>query len=429
MDALPADLDALTASPAAIEPGKYIKHVVIIVQENRSFDNIFHEFEGPQDGAYGYTHTGARVALHKIDWTGADMWHDWSNAMTDWNKGAMNGFDQNTYATNNQNVGLYAYAYLGRQLVQPYWTMAKAYTLADRMFPTEFGPSFTAHVDLIAGTTNLSAQLAEVDGPSAQPWGCDAPTGTWTSLLTQQRTVEIAKGPFPCFTQFRTMANTLDEKHVSWAYYAPALDAHGGSPWSQFGAIRYVRFGKDWKRNVLSPQTRVLTDAKAGRLPAVSWVIPDAQDSDHQGANATMGPEWVASVVNAIGTSADWNSTAIVVLWDDWGGWYDSVPPPQLDARGLGIRVPCIIISPYARPHHISHTQYEFGSVLKFVEQVFRLPPLGPSEFGYTDTRANSIVDSFDFTQKPLVFKPIPVLHRASFFLTRAPSMQVPDEQ
>jgi phospholipase C len=340
----------------------------------------------------------------------------------------MNGFDLNTLATNNQPDYLYPYAYLERRLVQPYWTMAKTYTLADRMFPTEFGPSFTSHVDLIAGTTNLTPELAEVDGPDAQPWGCDAPPGTWTSLVTSARAIQTAAGPFPCFTQFRTMADTLDAAHLSWKYYAPSIGSSGGA-WSQFDAIRNVRYGPDWKRNVISPQTRVLIDAKHGTLPAVSWVIPDVKDSDHVGAGSTTGPEWVSTVVNAIGTGADWNSTAIVVLWDDWGGWYDSVPPPQLDARGLGIRVPCIIISPYARAHHISHTQYEFGSVLKFVEQVFRLPALGPASFGYTDTRANSIIDSFDFTQKPLIFVPIPVPHQASYFLARPSSMRVPDEQ
>jgi phospholipase C len=413
-------------SPAAMLPGKYIKHVVIVVQENRSFDNIFYRFEGTQSGNCCYTHTGTRVPLHAITWSGPDMWHDWSNAMTDWNHGAMNGFDENTLATTNQPDGLYAYGYLERGLVQPYWTMAQTYTLADRMFPTEFGPSFTAHIDLIASTTNLTPELAEVDGPATMPWGCDAPEGTWTSLVNSQRVVTTAAGPFPCFTQFRTMADTLDAAHVSWKYYTPSIHA---TAWSQFDAIRNVRYGPDWKANVISPPSRVLADAKQGHLPAVSWVIPDAEDSDHAGAGSTTGPQWVSTVVNAIGTGPDWNSTAIVVLWDDWGGWYDSVPPPQLDARGLGIRVPCIIISPYARPHHISHTQYEFGSVLKFVEQVFRLPALGPASFGYTDSRANSIVDSFDFTQKPLIFTPIVVKHQASYFLARPPSTRVPDEQ
>jgi phospholipase C len=166
-------------------------------------------------------------------------------------------------------------------------------------------------------------------------------------------------------------------------------------------------------------------------------VIPKWANSDHAGGtNWNQGPSWVASVVNAIGNGPDWSSTAIVVVWDDWGGWYDHVPPPQLDFRGLGIRVPCIIISPYARiasgkkAGYVSHTQYEFGSVLKFVEQAFSLPALGPTSQGYTDTRANSLVDSFDFTQKPRVFTTIPAAKSSNYFLAQPrTSAQAPDSE
>jgi phospholipase C len=137
----------------------------------------------------------------------------------------------------------------------------------------------------------------------------------------------------------------------------------------------------------------------------------------------------VAAVVNAIGESKDWDSTAIVVLWDDWGGWYDNAAPPQEDFVGLGERVPCIIISPYARKHYVSHTQYEFGSVLKFAEQIFGLGPVGPSSFGYTDTRANSLEDGFNFAQKPRAFVPIPAPKLKEFFLTRKGSNEPPDTE
>ena len=196
-----------------------------------------------------------------------------------------------------------------------------------------------------------------------------------------------------------------------------------------FSAIRAVFEGPDWKRNVRSPQTLVLGDARAGRLPAVSWVIPDALDSDHPAERSDTGPSWVASVVNAVGESKDWSSTAIVVLWDDWGGWYDNAPPPQLDFTGLGIRVGCVVISPYARRGYVSHTQYEFGSILRFVEQTFGLPPLGPASFGYTDARARSLVDAFDFTQKPRAFVPIPAPYSPQYFLRRPPSRRLPDTE
>jgi phospholipase C len=171
----------------------------------------------------------------------------------------------------------------------------------------------------------------------------------------------------------------------------------------------------------------VLVDAASGKLPAVAWVVPDYLWSDHPSAGTPYGPSWVAAVVNAIGASRDWKSTAIVVVWDDWGGWYDNVPPPQVDFRGLGIRVGCIIISPYVRPH-VSHTTYEFGSILKFIEQTYGLPFLGKASDGYTDARATSILDSFDFTLHPRKFRAIPAPYPPSFFTKHAPSLRAPDD-
>jgi len=259
------------------------------------------------------------------------------------------------------------------------------------------------------------------------PWGCDAPAGTVTSTVDANRHRSFGGGPFPCFTQFRTLADTLDAKGVSWKYYAPSVNVFGGNIWSEFDAIANVRRGADWSRNVISPQTRAIYDTRNGVLPSVSWVIPDASDSDHPGFGET-GPSWVAAVVNTIGRSRYWKSTAIVVLWDDWGGWYDDLRPPQLDYRGLGIRVPCIVISPYAKAHYVSHTRYEFGSVVKLVEEVFGLPALGSAAAGYTDVRAKSMLDVFNFRQQPRAFVPIPADKPASYFLTRPPSLAPPDD-
>ena len=157
--------------------GKYLKHVVVIVQENRTFNDIFAGFKGADSTMYGYTHTGAKVKLRPMSFKGPDIFHNWPNAMSDWNHGAMNGFDRETY-TDGKPAGTYTYAYIDHKISAPYWTMAREYALADHMFPTMFGPTFTAHIDLIASTTNLSADIAEVDGPTGQPWGCDAPAGT-----------------------------------------------------------------------------------------------------------------------------------------------------------------------------------------------------------------------------------------------------------
>jgi phospholipase C len=411
---------------------EYIKHVVIVVQENRSFDNLFHGFKGADYADYGYTHDGVLLKLRPTSLAGPDVSHEWRDAVNDWDGGRMDGFDQNPLGP-SRPAGAYAYQYVDPRYVKPYWTMAKQYVLADHMFPSMLGGSFTAHLDLIAGTTNLDTGLAEVDAPLAQPWGCDAPSGTKTSILYSSRQEIWGGGPFPCFKQFRTIADLLDAAKISWAYYAPAVAGKdvAGRIWSEFDSIPGVRMGSDWARDVISPPTRVLSDAAAGKLRSVSWVIPDAADSDHAGEGSDTGPSWVVSVVNAIGQSRYWNSTAIVVLWDDWGGWYDNVPPPQMDFRGLGIRVPCIIISPYAKKGYVSHTQYEFGSILKFVEEAFDLPTLGSLGYGsgYTDARAYSLSDSFDFKQKATPFKPISAPYARPYFLYKRPSLRPPDDQ
>ena len=405
---------------------KRLKHLVIVVEENRSFDNLFAGWPGADSTMSGLMSNGTRVPLHKVTFHGYDIGHGWTDAMAAWDNGAMDGFDTEG-GPNGTLAGAYPYGYLDHNLIAPYRTMARRYVLADHMFQTEFGGSFTAHLDLIAGTTNLSPASAEVQWPPANIWGCNSPAGTTSSLVNVQRQINWNGGPFPCFTQFNTLADNLDRNDVSWRYYAVAIGT-GGDGWSSFDAIRRVRYGRDWK-NIVNPPVRVLTDVAAGQLAGVTWVIPDVQDSDHPGNNSSTGPSWVASVVNAIGKSPDWDSTAIVVLWDDWGGWYDNVKPPQKDFVGLGQRIPCLIISPYARENYVSHTTYEFGSVLKLAEEIFGLGQIGPSSFGYTDGRANSMEDAFDFAQKPRRFVPIPAPKNSHFFMTRKGSNESPDRE
>jgi phospholipase C len=422
---LPATISR--AHPAAV--GTYIKHVVLIIQENRTFNMLFEGYPGATTAAVGLNSTGKTVTLKAIKFNPEqDMVHNFKEAVTAWDNGKMDKFDKTPF-DDGDLAGNYPYSYLEHTQVAPYWAMAKAYTLADHMFPTEFGPSFTSHLALIAGTMNLAPDLAEANYPTSGPWGCDASSNTTTNTVNKKRVINTY-GPFPCFTQFRTMADTLDAKNVSWKYYAPQLDSDpGGQLWTSFDAIHNVRYGPDWTRNIDSPNSNVLKDAMSGKLPAMSWVIPDWLYSDHPAASSDLGPSWVSSVVNAVGKSKDWNSTAIIVVWDDWGGWYDPVKPPQRDFRGNGMRVGCLIISPYARKGYVSHTVYEFGSILKFVEQAFDLQPVGPTKQGYTDTRATSLVDSFDFTQAPRAFTPIPAKYPAEFFLKMRPSYRAPDNE
>jgi phospholipase C len=427
---------------------RYISHVVVIIQENRSFENFFAGYPGANAPTFGCAAQGSApkraarpnassgcppgdvtVPLHQITFHGPDLKHDWDASMTDWDNGKMDGFY--VYGSHSKDE---AYAYVDHKQIVPYWTMAQQYVLADAMFPTEFGGSFTAHLTLVAGTDDIdqTPSEAEVDFPNGKYDDCDSPPGTTSSYLTADRVVHRFTGPFPCFDQFNTMAEVLDGGAVAWKYYATKRKYAG--MWSAYEAIKYVRYGPDWDKNIIAPQTKILTDPGNGALASVSWVTPSKPDSDHPADHSDLGPSWVASVVNAVGESSYWPTTAIIVLWDDWGGWYDNAPPKQLDYRGLGIRVPCLIISPYAREGKghkgfVSHTQYEYGSILKFIEQVFNLPYIGKSADGYTDERANSLVDSFDFTQSPRPFTPIETKYPTSRFLHEPPSDEPVDTE
>jgi phospholipase C len=346
---------------------------------------------------------------------GTDIEHSHATFEAEYDNKKMDGFDTISFGTVGQGgpALYYPYAYVVRREVQPYWDMANRYALADHMFSTATTDSFVAHQQIIAGTTRLNSHESLTDTPSSLPWGCDNPNpSTSTGLIFTNGKVSEFGGPFPCLTQYKTMADVLDASGVSWKFYvAGLLQDFSGAVWDSFDAIKGVRYGSDWK-NVVNPNTRIFTDIKNGTLPQVSWVIPTLADSDHPASGENKGPAWVSSVVNAVGKSAYWKNTAIVVLWDDWGGFYDNVPPPQLDYTSLGMRVPMIVISPFAKRHFVSKTQYEFGSVLKFIEQNF-----GTGSLGSTDDRANSIGDIFNFSQQPDRFQPISAPFDQSFFM------------
>jgi phospholipase C len=429
MPAIQSQLPDVAGARVSGAAGKYIKHIIVIIQENRTFDNLFRGFPRANAPAYGYQ--GAkRILLKPLRLTdGGFIDNKWQSTLAAWDNGKMDGFGgPNPYG---QPIDL-PYAYVPKNEIGPYWTLASRYVLADRMFPTQLGASFSAHLDLIDGNTQLKpGRMAEADPPAGSFWGCNAAVGTRSFVVDRARQ-ESNDGPFPCFTHFKTLADTLDAAHTSWRFYAPAVGVEG-EVWSTFAEIRQVYYGRDWD-NVVSPETTVLTDLKNGNFPGVVWVVPDYNNSDHQGSHSDTGPSWVAAIVNAVGESEYWRSSAIFLVWDDWGGFYDNVPPPQLDYLGLGIRVPCLVISPYSRiakgkkEGYLSHTTYEFGSILKFVEETFNLPPLGTEAEGYTDVRAKSLDDTFDFNQKPRSFTPIPAKYPASYFLEEKPSLKPPDD-
>ncbi len=411
---VPASADRPSPTPYAASP---LQHVVIMIQENRSFDNFFATYPGADGTTTGKTHTGQIVNLQKTGLIAEDMDHRWQAFVKEYRRGGMDGFDLIHLGAlgGGPKAGLYAYQYVKPSDIKPYWTMAQRYVLADHMFETQSSGSFVGHQDLIAGGTAINRYRSLVNYPTKTPWGCDAPHDTKTSLLTHQRHLLKGAGPFPCL-DYPTLRDSLDAGGISWKYYAPPFTTIGDI-WTAFDAIRAVRYGPEWTTNISSPETNVFKDISKGKLPAVSWVIPDFQNSDHPGHGVTGGPSWVAQVINAIGKSPMWKSSAVIVVWDDWGGFYDHVSPPQLDFQGLGFRVPMLVISPYAKKGYVSHTQYEFGSILKFVEDNWQLPRIGS-----TDQRATSIVDVFDFSQPPRKFTPIQAALPQSYFLHRRPS-------
>ncbi len=384
----------LSASPPVPEstvspiPGSPIEHIVVIMQENRSFDNLFNGFPGADTAQTGMN-GGQPIALTPIALGDSrDLDHSHRRWWKDWNQGKMDSFAQDS-----ANPSTLPYSYVPEKDVEPYWTLAQQYVLGDRMFQSNTGPSFVAHQYMIAGQ---AANVAE--NPTGSVWGCDAGPGSTAALVGPNGT--DLPGVYPCF-DYQTTADLLDEKGVTWRYYAPA----SGDKFfvlSAYQAIRHIRFGNDWNDNVISPQNRVLTDIQHGELAQVTWIVPDWAHSDHP-SSGSEGPDWVASIVNAIGNSPFWNSTAIFVTWDDWGGWYDHVDPPKVDAMGPGFRVPLLVISPYAKHGYVSHHIHEASGFIAFIEHNFDLGTLGARDAG-----SDAYQDCFDYTQKPPAFTPIP---------------------
>jgi phospholipase C len=215
------------------------------------------------------------------------------------------------------------------------------------------------------------------------------------------------------------LPDLLDTRGISWRYYTSSA----GSIWTAPNAILHLSCGPDWTNNMTLNQTLVLKHIAQGDLPAVTWVIPSGQASDHPGPNDGSGPSWVASIVNAVGNSPYWSNTAILITWDDWGGWYDHVAPPIINSYEYGFRVPLIVVSRYSKSGYISHVQHDFGSILKFIESNFGLPSLG-----YADAKADDLSDCFNFNQMPLTFHRISAKFDANHFLTDASPPLPPDD-
>ena len=419
-----------------------IQHVVIIFQENRTPDNLFQDPVLIKRGAdivnKGVNSLGQTIPLTPLnlgtngtnpDTYDIDHSHKAFLAMCDLNatsgKCAMDGADLLRVICPKGTVGCppvnAPFTYVDPADVQPYFQMAEQYGFADRMFQTNQGPSFPAHLFILAATSEPSVGSANFvsENPAGvsnamSDAGCIAPP---TEFVAQIDPSGLVSTIYPCVEE-KTLTDLLDAANLSWRYYAPSA----GYIWTSPTAIQHMCgpnapppnatacVGADYTGaspkvvlNQTQSNAQILTDIANNQLPQVSWVIPAAQFSDHAHLNTGCGPSWVTQVVNAIGNSPYWSNTAIIVTWDDWGGWYDHVPPSKmLNSYEYGFRVPMIVIAPYAKAQYISHMNHDFGSILKFAEQTFNLPSLNRA-----DAAADDLSDFFDYSQSPLAFQSI----------------------
>jgi phospholipase C len=377
-----------------------IKHVVILIKENRTFDHLFGRFPGANGTTVGMDH-GVSVPLVRPPQTlPEDLPHDWTDSFTDNDGGKMDGF-----ARDDPLITKYAYSQMRPDQIPNYWRWAGRFVLSDNFFASHHGPSLPNHLYLIAAQSGgvIRGPGGTRTKPSkslAKTWGCDAPPEERVVALDPEgEEIRVV----PCF-DFKTEADLLMKAGIDWSYYS-ASDVQRGYIWSTYSSIRHIRQTDAWTAHV-HPVDQLIADATAGTLPAVTWVTPRFLVSDHpaKGSNICQGENWSTQVINAIMNGPDWSSTAIFLTWDDWGGFYDHVAPRTVDRYGYGFRVPLLVISPFARAGTVDHHEGEFSSILRFVEDNWSLPQLTAR-----DRAAGDLSYDFDFSQQPLPPDPLPM--------------------
>jgi len=353
-----------------------IQHVVFIIKENRTFDHYFGLFPGADGATRGTASSGRSVPLIHVSNPSqlSGLCNAWDCALEAMDGGKMDKFDLIDAGTLN------AYTQLNEQDIPNYWAYARHFVLADRYFTSVHGPSFPN------GLFALAAQSGGVIDNGSDFGAGIACDGTPAEVVTVIDSSGNRTDKSPCF-DFQTLADSLEKAAVPWKSY-------GDGP-NVFSTIRSIRNSPAWHEN-FAPEAQFVLDAERGRLPAMSWLATPVDANEHPPQNPCPGENWTVQVLNAIMQGPNWSSTVIFITWDDFGGLYDHVPPPQLDQFGLGPRVPLLIISPYAKRGYISHTVYEHSSILKFVETRYALPPLT-----LRDSASSNMLDSFDFTQPP----------------------------
>jgi len=401
--ATPARENAGSAALFSPSAAGKIQHIVYIVQEGRSFNTLFEGYPGTV--SRGELSNGKEIELRPISLGDQYNIDDSAEAMFASCNGTgkipgtdcrMTGFDKEQ---SHGGPKYPEYVYVNHEDTKPYFAMAHEWVVGDKMFASQLDGDYVAHQYVIAAQAGRAVGI-----PDGQPWGCDAPGGTTIGTLTDKRTF----GPFesPCF-DYQTLGAELESVGLSWRYYTSTYD---GTP---YFSIKGFLGSPGSKKHIVTPQKRFFSDVAAGKLANFTWITPPCPDSDRSSCGGGYGPSWVAALVNTVGKSKFWDSTAIFVQWADWGGFYDNAPPPYKNFDSLGFRVPLLVISPYAKHDYVSHVQYETASVLRFAEDIYALPHMAAA-----DRRATSpAVDCFDFSQKPRTFVRIPAPKSEKFFM------------
>jgi phospholipase C len=414
-----------TASPnpsATITPGDPIKHVIFLVKENHTFDNYFGKYPGADGATTGKTlqcdngfAPGPTVKLTPAPYQYPhDLGHAFAPGLTAIDGGKMDGFNCVTYGDD-----LTGYTQFSRKTLPAYWALADRFVLADHFFTSMYGPTFPEHLYTVAAQSyGIVDNKTTTDHPGNY---CDDPTEHTRRFpiedLTTKDTTKIMSledhfladpgnlfriaaywVDTPTCVNIKVLPDELQKAGVSWKYYALP------DQWmNALQAIKHVRFGPEWN-NVQDP-SQILTDIQNDDLPDVSWLIPpEGNPNEHPGGgvNICEGENWTVQYLNTLFHSNEWASTAVVIVWDDFGGFYDHVVPPHYDVMGLGPRTPALIISPYTVAGNnpdggsIDSTVYEFSSVLRFIEQLHGLKPMTNR-----DAQASPLAGAFDFTQPP----------------------------
>ena len=403
-----------TGSPGASAEDIPIEHVVFLIKENRSFDHYFGKYPGAEGATSGLTSDGKTIKLKRApDVQPHDLAHSFVAGLTAINGGEMNGFNEIGAAEDGSN-----YLQHSRKSLPNYWAYADRFVLADHFFTSMYGPTFPEHLYTVAAQANqVVDNKTNADTPGNY---CDDPreyTKKFEDRLSKKdirkimRLEENLLDRWPenlyeiaaywetirtCF-DIPVIQDQLEKKRISWKYYAEP------DRWmNALQAVKHVRYGPMW-RKVVDPETFV-KDVRRGELPEVSWLVPPESFNEHPGSGKSVcvGENWTVEQVNAIMKSKFWSTTVIVIVWDDFGGFYDHVAPPHYDIMGLGPRTPALVISPYAlrgdNPDggSVDSTVYEFSSVLRFIELVHDLEPMTER-----DEQAAPLTGALDFTQPP----------------------------